>query len=113
MKNRLLVIARNREVLLIKIENQRLALADITLRWKTPLAVIDGGMKAVRFMHNHPALVSGSMTAILAWRRTSIAGLALEAWKLLRRYPSALTLGLQYLSLKSRAPSAENDTESD
>jgi hypothetical protein len=59
MKNRLLAIALRREALLIKIEGQRMHVGGISLRWKTPLTVIDSGMQAVRFMHSlHAALAS-------------------------------------------------------
>lgn len=82
--------------------------AEISVHWQKPMAVVDTGLKAVRFLRNHPALVSGGVAALLAFRRKGIVGLAQEGWRLLYLYPSALSFGLKCLSsLATRSPSAE------
>ena len=81
--------------------------AEISLHWQKPLALADTGLKAVRYIRNHPALVTGGVAALLAWRRKGIVGLALEGWRLLYLYPSALAFGLKFLSPATRSPSAE------
>lgn len=74
--------------------------AEISQHWQKPLALVDAGVKAVRFIHNHPALVAGGMAALLALRRKGIAGLAQEGWRLLRFYPA-------FRSLITRSSSAK------
>lgn len=82
--------------------------AEISLHWQKPLALVDAGLKAVRFIHSHPASVAGIVAALLAWRRKGIVGLAQKGWRLLYLYPSILAFGLKYLSsLATRSPNAE------
>ena len=107
MKNQLAALAHRRRELLEKIEAQRMEVAEISVHWQKPLALVDVGLKAVRFIRNHPALVSGGVAALLAWRRKGIIGLAQKGWRLLYLYPSILALGLKFLSSATRSPSAE------
>jgi len=106
MKNRLVAVACRRKALLEKIDAQRAEMADISLLLQKPLAVADAGLKAVRYMRSHPALVAGCIAALLAWRRKGISGLMQEVrhfWYLL---PSVVSLAI-------RSPSCERDhTES-
>jgi len=111
MKKRLAAIAHRRRGLLEKIEAQRIDVAEISVHWQKPLALVDVGLKAVRFIHNHPALMAGGVTALLAWRRKGIVGLALEGWRLLYLYPSALAFGLKFLSSATRSPNEKRNTE--
>jgi len=92
MKKQLADLACRRRVLLEKIASQRMEVAEISQHWQKPLALVDAGVKAVRFIHNHPALVAGGMAALLTLRRKGIAGLAQESWRLLRLYPVILSL---------------------
>jgi hypothetical protein len=108
MKKRLSAVAHRRRGLLEKIEAQRMDVAEISVHWQKPLALVDAGLKAVRFIHNHPALMAGGVATLLAWRRKGIVGLAQEGWRLLFLYPAALSFGLKFLSfLATRSPSAE------
>jgi len=59
MKKRLADLACRRRVLIEKIETQRVEVAGISQRWQKPLALVDAGVKAIRFIHSHPALVAG------------------------------------------------------
>ena len=111
MKKRLAALTHRRRGLLEKIEAQRIDVAEISVHWQKPLALVDVGLKAVRFVHNHPALMAGDVTALLAWRRKGIVGLALEGWRLLYLYPSALAFGLKFLSSATRSPNEKRNTE--
>ncbi|MDO8291814.1 MAG: YqjK-like family protein [Gallionella sp.] len=100
MKKRLAALAHRRLKLLEKIESQRMEVAGISQRWQKPLALVDAGVKAVRFIHNHPAWVAGGVAALLALRRKGIAGLAQEGWRLLRFYPAFRSLATRSSSAK-------------
>lgn len=111
MKKRLADLACSRRGLLEKIESQRMEVAEISRHWQKPLALLDTGLMAVRFMRNHPALMVGGVAALLTLRRNGIAGLAQRGWRLLCIYPSILTFGLKYLSLAPRSSSEGRNTE--
>ncbi len=83
MNKRLKALAIRRHLLVKTIDSQRLELAEISLRWKMPLAVVDTGINAAKFMHNHPALVTGSIAAVLAWHKNGLAGMTLQGWRAL------------------------------
>jgi hypothetical protein len=98
-------IANRRLVLLETIKAQRLTVAEIAQQWQKPLAIADVGVNAVHYIRHHPALVTGVVTAFVAWRRNGIVGLAQRGWRLLVLYPSALTLGWNIISSAVRFPS--------
>jgi len=97
MKQRLAELSDRRLRLLEEIETQRMEVAEISLDFKKPLALADTGLKAVRFIRNHPALVSGGIAALLSMRGMGVAGLAKKGWRLMYLYPAAISLGLKYL----------------
>lgn len=107
MKKRLADLAHRRRKLLEKIEAQRIEVADISQHWQKPLALVDTGLKAVRFLHNHPAWVAGGVAGLLALRHNGIVSLAQKGWRLLYLYPSILTFGLKFLSSATRSPNAK------
>jgi hypothetical protein len=111
MNKRLAQLVIRRLELLDKIESQRMELADISLHLQKPLAVADVGLKAVRYIYNHPALVSGGVTALLTLRNKGLLGLAKHGWRLLFLYPSAIFFGLKYLTSANRAPAEERNIE--
>jgi hypothetical protein len=113
MKKHLADLACRRRELLKEIESQRMQVAEISQRWRQPLALLDIGLKAVRFMRNHPALVSGGVALLLAWRRKEIAGMAQGGGRWLCLYPSILSIGLKCLSLLTRSPGKERNTAVD
>ena len=113
MKKRLANLAQRRRGLLAEIESQRSDMADISAQWQRPLALADTGLKAVRFVRNHPAWLAGGVAALLAFRRKGVVGLAMEGWRLLYLYPAVLTFGLKYLTSATRSPNEERDTEAD
>ncbi|MDO8464938.1 MAG: YqjK-like family protein [Gallionella sp.] len=98
MKKRLAELACHRCELLEKIEAQRREMTNISMHWEKPLALVDTGLNAVRFIHNHPALVAGGVAALLALRRKGITGLVHEVWRLLCLYPATLFLAPRFSS---------------
>jgi YqjK-like protein len=113
MKKRFAALANRRRILLGKIETQRMEVADISLDLQKPLALADTGLKAVRFIHNHPGLISGGFAALLSLRGQGISGLAQKGWRLMYLYPSILSFGLKYLFSAFRSPSKERNSEVD
>jgi hypothetical protein len=113
MKKRLVELAYRRRRLLEKIKVQRAVVADIALDLKKPLVLADTGLKAVRFIRNHPGLVSGGFAALLSLRGMGIAGLAQKGWRLMYLYPAAIAFGLKYLFSKTRSPGEVRNSEVD
>lgn len=113
MKKQLADIACRRRGLLEKIEFQRMEMAEISRNLQEPLALVDTGLKVVRYIYNHPAWVAGGVAALLAVRRKGPAGLAQKGWRLLCAYPSILVFGLKYLSLATRSSGEGRNTEVD
>lgn len=111
MKKKLALLAYRRLELMQTIESQRMEISHIALTLQKPLAVADAGIKVAGFIYNHPALVTGTMTALLTWRRHGLVGLAKHGWRLLFLYPSAIFLGLKYLATPSCTP--DEDRKSD
>jgi hypothetical protein len=107
MKKRLDELACRRRKLLEKIEIQRMDVAEISLDFRKPLTLADTGLKVVRFIRNHPGLVSGGFAALLSLRGKGIAGLAQKGWRLMYLYPAILSFGFKYLFPAFRSPSAE------
>ncbi len=113
MKKRLAAIAHRRRALSETIEAQRMEVAEISRHWQKPLAMADTGLKAVRFIHDHPGLVSGVFAALLSLRGMGIAGVAKKGWRLMYLYPAAFSLGLEYLFSAIRSPGRERNSEVD
>ena len=113
MKQRLAELAYRRQEILEKIEAQRMEVAEIARHWKTPVAALDAGVKVVRFIRNHRALVSGGFAALLSMRGMGIAGIAQKGWRLLYLYPAAVSLSLEYLFSALRSRGEERNSEVD
>lgn len=96
MKTQLANNAARRRQLLEKIREQRIELSEISETTKSPLALVDTGVKAIRFLYSNPKL-TGGVAALFALRRKSILGIALEGWRFMYLYPSILSIGLKYL----------------
>jgi len=113
MKKRLAALANRRRILLEEIETQRRDLADISLGLQKPFALADAGLKAVRFIRDHPGWVAGGFAALLSLRGKGIAAMAQKGWRLMFLYPAILSFGLKYLSSKSRSPGEVGNSEVD
>jgi hypothetical protein len=111
MNKRLAQLAFRRLELLKKVGEQRMDMADITRHLQKPLAVADVGLKAAHYIHGHPALVSGGVTVLLTLRNNALSGLSRYGWRALLLYPSAIFLGLKYLSSARRARAKERNPE--
>lgn len=85
-------MACRRHLLLEKINAQRLELVEISRQLQKPLALADAGIKAVHFIHRHPALVAGGVAVLLALRRGSLRPLVQQGWRLLNLYPATTYL---------------------
>jgi hypothetical protein len=113
MKNRLAVLSCRRRVLLDRIDAQRMDVAGISLGLQKPLALAGIGLKAARFMHNHPGLAAGGLAALLALRGKGVAGLAKKGWRLIFLYPAIISFGLKYLLFKTRFPAEALNSDVD
>jgi hypothetical protein len=109
MNKRLAHLASRRLELVQQIEIQRTDVAEIASHWQKPFALVDTGLKAWHLIYRHPALIAGGMTALMAWRRKGIVGLAEKGLRLLYMYPSAIFLGLKYLASISHFSRTERD----
>jgi len=109
MSNQLIELAYRREMLVQKISEQRTDMSELIQQWQKPLAIADSGFKVIRIMRNHPAWVAGGLTALLAWRRNGIVGLAKSGWRLAYLYPSAIFAGYKYLSALTSPRDAMSD----
>lgn len=114
MKKQLAALACRRRELLGKIQAQRMDVAAISLHLRKPLALVDAGLMVARFIRSHPALVSGGVAALLAWRSKDIANQTeRKRWRLLYLYPAALTFGLRHLFSAVRLPREKRKDEVD
>ncbi len=113
MKRRMTDLEHRRRLLLEKIGAQRSELAHISGHFKRPLAWADSGLRAARYLHDHPAALAGGLAAFLALRRGGLLGLANTGWRLLYLYPSILTVAWQTLSPLLHRDAAQRDTETD
>lgn len=113
MKKQLAAIAYRRHELIKKIEAQREEVAEITRSWQKPLVLVDAGLKAARFIRDHPGWVSGGFAALLSLRGMGVAGLAQKGWRLLYLYPAVASFGLKFIFSAIRSPAKESDSEVD
>lgn len=113
MKDRLEMLAQQRLDLFVRIEAQRMEVAEISRQLNKPLVIVDTGLTAVRFIRNHPGWVSGGFAGLLSLRGMGIAGIVQKGWRLMYLYPSILSFGLKFLSSAKRTPSEGRKTDVD
>jgi YqjK-like protein len=65
MRKNLLRLAERRNDLALKAEAQRLQLSQIVEAWRGPLAFVDQGFVAMRFVKKHPVWVVGASVILL------------------------------------------------
>jgi len=85
MNKKMFELTQNRGELLARIAAQREQMTEIAAEWRTPLALADQGVAAVRFLRFHPLLVAGIM-AFFVIRRRSVAGLVWGVWRVWKGY---------------------------
>lgn len=76
MTRRIKTLAHHRHLLLERISKQRGELVSLTAHFERPLDWADKGLRTVRYLHDHPAVLAGGLTAFLALHRTGLFGLA-------------------------------------
>ncbi len=80
------ILARRR-VLLGEIARQRHSLGQQVELFAAPLAVVDQGLVAVRFVQRHPLLVAGAASVLLTLgRRGNWFGRGLVAWRMISEF---------------------------
>lgn len=74
MNENLIKLAKRRERLVAKAEAQRLSLKENIDVLSKPLALVDQGLYAFRYVRNHPLMVAGGGTVLLSLLRPSSFG---------------------------------------
>lgn len=91
MNEKLIRLAERRERLVAQAAAQRMALAQNIEPWRTPLARVDQGLAALRYIKSHPAWIIGG-SVLLAVLRPGRAGKWLGrgwvAWQMLHKLRS-------------------------
>lgn len=86
MNEKLTRLVERRERLIMRAAAQRMALAQGIEPWRTPLALVDQGLDALRFIKNHPVWIVGGgllLAAVRPGRAGKWLGLGWAAWKVL------------------------------
>jgi hypothetical protein len=78
-------VLQRRQVLLTKIADQRVELAELGARWQTPLYLADQAVIAVRFVRAHPLLV-GVMAGLVVVQRRGVRALLKGGWRIWKTY---------------------------
>jgi hypothetical protein len=84
-----------RERLLARTDQQRLAIANACSGLGKPAALIDSALGCGRFVRGHPAALAAIVGSIIVLRARSILGIVTRGigmWRLLRRLRSTLRL---------------------
>lgn len=68
MNEKLIRLAERRECLVAQAAVQRIALAQNAEPWRAPLARVDQGLAALRFIKSHPTWIVGSVVLLAALR---------------------------------------------
>ena len=76
MNENLLRLAKRRERLVEKAQAQRLALSQSLDVWRKPLAIVDQSLNVLRYIRNHPVVITGGSTVLLSMLRLG----KLEKW---------------------------------
>jgi hypothetical protein len=69
MNKKLAILAEHRRQLIAQAASQRAALVAHIEPWRTPLALADSGLAAVRYVKRHPALMIGVVALFAMLRR--------------------------------------------
>jgi hypothetical protein len=79
MNEKMFELKQSRGELLARIAAQREQMTEIGMHWRTPLALADEGVAAVRFLRCHPLLVAG-VVAFSVICHCGAAGLVSGVW---------------------------------
>ncbi len=80
-------LARRKERLIARAEQQRIVISASCLRLQKPLGMVDRGIAVVRYLQAHPLLLAAGILAVAAIGRRNLlswAGRGLFIWRALR-----------------------------
>lgn len=80
MNAKLTELAQRRAALVARAAAQRAVLAQAYAPWRGPLAIVDQGRVAVRYIKRHPALLLGVVAVVAALRPRRVAQLLERGW---------------------------------
>lgn len=84
MNARLIELAERRATLVARAATQRAELLQAAAPWRGPLAVVDQGLAAVRYLGSHPALLVGVVAFVAALRPMRAAKWLRRGWLMWR-----------------------------
>lgn len=84
MNEHLIKLAQRRTALVAQAAQQRAELAQVAATWRKPLALIDGGLRAVRYLRSQPLLVGGVILIAAIWRPRGMLGWIRRGWGMWR-----------------------------
>ena len=80
MNERLLELAERRAMLVSNAATQRAELAQVLSPWRGPLAVVDQGVSALRYLGRYPVLLGGMVACAAVLRPRRMFGLLRGGW---------------------------------
>lgn len=80
MNAKLIQLAERRATLVATAASQRSELARAAAPWRIPLSALDQGLRAVRFLKQHPALLAGTAAIVAVLRPRSLFKWARRSW---------------------------------
>ena len=89
-------VMQRRVELLVRIDAQRVEMAQSCRRLKAPLSFADQGLAILRYLRSHPVLVAGVVALVVA-KRNSMDGLMSGAWGLWKGYRYVAMLATKLL----------------
>lgn len=91
MNSQLDEIQQQRVAILAQIAGQREQMTQITRQWKTPLNLVDQGLKGIRWLRAHPLALVG-LVGVFLLRRGNTVGLVMGVWRGWKFYQRTKTL---------------------
>ena len=80
MNAKLTELAQRRATLVARAAAQRAVLSQAYAPWRGPLAIVDQGLVAVRYVRNHPALLVGVAVLVMVLRPRRVAQWLERGW---------------------------------
>jgi hypothetical protein len=80
MNNKLIRLAERREQLIAAADAQRTVLAQTVAPWRTPLALADQGLAALRYVRQHPEWIAGGVALFVALRPNRVGTWLRRGW---------------------------------
>lgn len=80
MNKKLIRLAERRERLVAQAAAQRMALAQNIEPWRNPLARVDQGLAALRYIKSHPAWIVGGVVLVAALRPGRVGKWLRRGW---------------------------------